>query len=125
MISSKALVYPPPNQIYTFTQFPLTQTKVLILGQDPYHGPSQAHGLSFSVNKGIKPPPSLLNIFKELENEDLGFLRPNHGCLLGWATQGVLLLNASLTVTSGDAGSHSNFGWQEFTVRENFIISPG
>ena len=88
--------------------------KVVILGQDPYHGPGQAHGLCFSVNKGIKKPPSLENIFKELKN-DLNIEIPRHGNLEGWARQGVLLLNATLTVRAYKAGSHQGKGWEQFT----------
>ena len=87
---------------------------MVILGQDPYHGPQQAHGLSFSVRKGVKPPPSLLNIFKEMES-DLGCARPNHGCLQGWADQGVLLLNTTLTVREGAPKSHAGHGWETLT----------
>jgi uracil-DNA glycosylase len=93
---------------------PLENTKVVILGQDPYHGPNQAHGLSFSVNYGIKPPPSLVNIYKELHT-DVGFSVPNHGNLTEWAKQGVLLLNATLTVRAGEPASHQKKGWEQFT----------
>ena len=93
---------------------PLDQVRVVILGQDPYHGPGQAHGLCFSVPQGVRPPPSLLNIFKELES-DLGLTRPNHGHLEHWARQGVLLLNSVLTVESGLAASHKDRGWERFT----------
>ena len=89
-------------------------TKICIIGQDPYHGVGQAHGLSFSVRKGVAPPPSLLNIFKELE-DDLGIKRPTTGCLEPWAKQGVLLLNSVLTVRANHAASHRNLGWEEFT----------
>lgn len=89
-------------------------TKVLILGQDPYHGPNQAHGLAFSVNPGIKTPPSLLNMYKELKDE-LGLYIPNNGYLVPWAEQGVLLLNTALTVRAGEANSHSGMGWEIFT----------
>ena len=95
---------------------PLSQTKVCIIGQDPYHGPGQAHGLAFSVKPGIAIPPSLLNIYKELE-VDFGCPIPHHGCLTNWAKQGVLLLNAVLTVRGGEAGSHRNIGWESFTSR--------
>ncbi|RKO88360.1 uracil-DNA glycosylase [Blyttiomyces helicus] len=112
----KSVIYPAPNEIYSFTKLPLDSIKVVILGQDPYHGPDQAHGLSFSVKKGVRIPPSLFNIYKELEN-DLGsaFSRPNHGFLDGWASEGVLLLNAALTVRKGDAASHRSIGWARFT----------
>ena len=93
---------------------PLNTVRVVILGQDPYHGPGQAHGLCFSVGPGVRPPPSLLNIFKELES-DLGIPRPSHGFLEHWAQQGVLLLNSVLTVESGLAASHKNKGWERFT----------
>lgn len=93
---------------------PLDKVRGVILGQDPYHGPGQAHGLCFSVRPGVRPPPSLLNIFKELES-DLGIPRPNHGFLEHWAQQGVLLLNSVLTVESGLAASHKDKGWERFT----------
>ena len=108
-------VYPPMEDIYNalrVTQY--ASTKVVILGQDPYHGPGQAHGLSFSVRPGVQPPPSLLNIFKEMES-DIGCVRPNHGCLLGWAEQGVLLLNTTLTVAQGRPKSHAGHGWETLT----------
>lgn len=89
--------------------------RVVILGQDPYHGPGQAHGLCFSVRRGVSPPPSLLNMFKELESDVEGFVRPQHGELTGWASQGVLLLNAVLTVRRGEANSHKDRGWEEVT----------
>ncbi|KAJ3030715.1 hypothetical protein HDV00_008734 [Rhizophlyctis rosea] len=106
-----------PHEIYTFTKCPLTKVKVVILGQDPYHGPGQAHGLCFSVKKPVRPPPSLVNIFSELRT-DLGadrFQTPAHGCLEGWCTEGVLLLNASLTVRRGEPNSHATIGWAKFT----------
>tara|TARA_A100001011_G_C14235993_1_gene811057 strand:+ start:118 stop:795 length:678 start_codon:yes stop_codon:yes gene_type:complete len=111
----KKIIYPPGNKI--FNAFQLTKfekLKVVILGQDPYHGIGQAHGLSFSVEQGIKPPPSLNNIFKELES-DLGLKRPDHGNLEKWAQQGVLLLNSILTVEKGSPGSHTKKGWEIFT----------
>jgi uracil-DNA glycosylase len=108
-------IYPPKNLIFNaFEQTPFDKVKVLIIGQDPYHGPNQAHGLCFSVNKGIKAPPSLVNIFKEL-NADLGIPFPTHGCLLSWAQQGVMLLNTTLTVQSGKPLSHARRGWEQFT----------
>jgi uracil-DNA glycosylase len=108
-------IYPPKNLIFNaFYQTPFNSVKVLIVGQDPYHGPDQAHGLSFSVPKGVKPPPSLQNIFKELET-DVHLPRPNHGCLLSWAKQGVMLLNATLTVRQGEPLSHHGRGWERFT----------
>ena len=111
----KKTIYPPGNKI--FNAFQLTkfeEVKVVILGQDPYHGIGQAHGLSFSVEQGIKPPPSLKNIFKELEY-DLGLKQPEHGNLEKWAHQGVLLLNSILTVERGNPGSHAKKGWEIFT----------
>lgn len=108
-------VYPPMEDIYNALRAtPYASTKVVILGQDPYHGPGQAHGLSFSVRPGVQPPPSLLNIFKEMES-DIGCARPNHGCLLGWAEQGVLLLNTTLTVAQGRPKSHAGYGWETLT----------
>ena len=108
-------VYPPMEDIYNALRVtPYASTKVVILGQDPYHGPGQAHGLSFSVRPGVQPPPSLLNIFKEMES-DIGCARPNHGCLLGWAEQGVLLLNTTLTVAQGRPKSHARPCWETLT----------
>ncbi|MBS0623626.1 MAG: uracil-DNA glycosylase [Verrucomicrobia bacterium] len=108
-------VYPPQNQVFAaFDHTPYKEVKVVIMGQDPYHGEGQAHGLSFSVPKGVKPPPSLKNIFKEL-NQDLSIPIPNHGCLVDWAKQGVLLLNAVLTVRKGKPQSHAHQGWEIFT----------
>jgi uracil-DNA glycosylase len=108
-------IYPPRELIFNaFYQTPFDQVKVLIMGQDPYHGAGQAHGLSFSVPKGIKPPPSLQNIFKELE-ADLHIPKPSHGCLLSWARQGILLLNATLTVRQSEPLSHHGRGWERFT----------
>lgn len=110
-----AAVFPPGPQIFhAFQATPFEQVKVVILGQDPYHGHGQAHGLSFSVPVGVPVPPSLLNMYKELE-ADLGLPRPDHGCLLPWARQGVLLLNAVLTVEEGRAGAHQGRGWEGFT----------
>ncbi|MET0889308.1 uracil-DNA glycosylase [Stenotrophomonas sp. SAM-B] len=110
-----AQVFPPGPQIFAaFDATPFDQVKVVILGQDPYHGQGQAHGLSFSVMPGVPVPPSLLNIYKEIE-ADLGIPRPDHGCLLPWAHRGVLLLNAVLTVEAGNAGSHQRRGWEGFT----------
>ena len=108
-------VYPPAKLIFNaFDKTPFSQTKVVILGQDPYHGPGQAHGLCFSVPQGIPPPPSVQNIFKELHT-DLGIPIPNHACLERWAEQGVFLLNAALTVRASEPTSHSQIGWQIFT----------
>ena len=108
-------VYPPNALIFNaFNLTPFNAVKVVILGQDPYHGAGQAMGLSFSVPRGVKIPPSLQNIYKEIY-DDLGIVEPNSGDLSYWAKQGVLLLNATLSVSAGQANSHSNFGWQEFT----------
>jgi len=110
-----ARIYPAARNIFAaFDATPFDAVKVVILGQDPYHGPGQAHGLCFSVQPGVAVPPSLDNMFKELER-DLGIPRPDHGCLLPWARQGVLLLNAVLTVEEGRAGAHANKGWEGFT----------
>jgi uracil-DNA glycosylase len=110
-------VYPPGPLIFNaLNTTPLDQVKVVILGQDPYHGNGQAHGLSFSVLKGIKPPPSLRNMFKEL-HESLGIIQPDHGELTEWAQQGVLLLNTTLTVRASTPKSHAGHGWEEFTGR--------
>ncbi|XP_033633272.1 uracil-DNA glycosylase-like [Asterias rubens] len=109
-------IYPPANQVYTWTNMcPVRDVKVVILGQDPYHGPGQAHGLCFSVQKGVPNPPSLANMFKELSNDIEGFQKPSHGDLTGWARQGVLLLNAVLTVEAHRANSHKDKGWETFT----------
>lgn len=109
------IIYPKGREIFAaFNHTPFDKVKVVILGQDPYHGAGQAHGLSFSVPEGIKPPPSLINIYKEL-NSDIGFQIPSHGNLTKWAEQGVLLLNATLTVRANQAGSHQNKGWENFT----------
>lgn len=109
------VIYPPSALIFNaYKHTPFEQVRVVIIGQDPYHGPEQAHGLSFSVPKGIKPPPSLVNIFKEL-SADLGITKPNSGDLSPWAKQGVLLLNATLTVEQANAGSHQKRGWETFT----------
>lgn len=108
-------VYPAPDEEFAALHLtPYSEVKVLILGQDPYHGPGQAHGLCFSVRRGVEPPPSLRNIFAELR-DDLGVEPPEHGNLEGWARQGVLLLNATLTVRARQAGSHQNKGWETFT----------
>lgn len=110
-----AVIYPPGGQIFNaLNTTPLSEVKVVILGQDPYHGPGQAHGLCFSVQPGVPAPPSLVNIFKELE-QDLGCTPPRHGYLQAWAERGVLLLNAVLTVERGQAGSHRDKGWEQFT----------
>jgi uracil-DNA glycosylase len=114
-------VFPPAEQVFAaFQRTPPTQVKVVILGQDPYHGPGQAHGLCFSVPEGVALPPSLRNIFKELQ-ADQGTPAPRQGCLFSWADQGVLLLNTTLTVRSGEAGSHQGQGWEQFT--DQVIVS--
>jgi uracil-DNA glycosylase len=113
--SQGKIIYPPGSFIFNaFNTTPFDKVKVVILGQDPYHGPGQAHGLCFSVPNGVQPPPSLINIFKEL-HDDIGINIPNHGNLTYWAQQGVFLLNASLTVRAGDPMSHSKIGWAIFT----------
>ena len=110
-------IYPDMYNIFeALKRTSYARTKVVLLGQDPYHGPGQAHGLAFSVPKGVAPPPSLQNIFKELAR-DLGIPAPAHGCLEPWADQGVLLLNTTLTVRRGQAGSHQGKGWEKFTDR--------
>ena len=109
------IIYPPESDIFNaLNSTPFDKVKVVILGQDPYHGVGQAHGLCFSVPPGVKPPPSLINIFKEL-NKSMGMAIPEHGCLQSWAEQGVLLLNATLTVEQAQAGSHQGKGWEQFT----------
>jgi uracil-DNA glycosylase len=113
--SQGKIIYPAGSMIFNaFNTTPPDKIKVVILGQDPYHGPGQAHGLSFSVNHGVPTPPSLVNIFKELHH-DLGLKIPSHGNLSGWAQQGVFLLNTSLTVRAGEPMSHAKIGWAEFT----------
>lgn len=108
-------IYPPGSLIFNaFDKTPFNKVKVVLLGQDPYHGPGQAHGLCFSVPDGVPPPPSLQNMYKEL-NKDIGMPIPNTGNLTKWATQGVFLLNAALTVRAGEANSHAKIGWHEFT----------
>lgn len=124
-------IYPPQNLIFNaFNRTPVDKVKVVILGQDPYHGRGQAHGLSFSVPNGIKPPPSLVNIYKELVS-DLGISIPTHGSLEKWADQGVLLLNTTLTVRANSPRSHFKKGWEQFTdaairnlsqTRENIVF---
>jgi uracil-DNA glycosylase len=117
------IIYPPGSLLFNaFNLTPLNKVKVVILGQDPYHGKGQAHGLSFSVLEGIKPPPSLANIYKELK-ADIGMEIPTHGNLTSWAEQGVLLLNASLTVRDGEPMSHAKIGWAKFTNAVIEIIS--
>lgn len=118
------VIYPPQKDVFNafrYTEF--NQVKVVILGQDPYHGPNQAHGLSFSVRPGIPAPPSLMNMYKELANDIPGFTIPQHGCLQSWAEQGVLLLNTVLTVEAGQAHSHANLGWETFTDRVISVLN--
>ena len=116
-------IFPPGIEFFNaFAHTPLPDVKVVILGQDPYHGEGQAHGLCFSVLPGIRPPPSLVNIFKEIETE-LGVSPPGHGYLAGWADQGVLLLNSVLSVERGKAGSHQGKGWEKFTDRVIDLIN--
>ncbi|HQU56502.1 MAG TPA: uracil-DNA glycosylase [Chitinophagaceae bacterium] len=113
--SQGKIIYPPGSQIFNaFDTTPFDKVKVVILGQDPYHGPGQANGLCFSVKKNIRIPPSLINIFKELK-DDIGLSMPSHGDLTHWAQQGVFLLNASLTVRAGEPMSHAQIGWTQFT----------
>ena len=119
----KYTLYPPGRQIFNaFQRTPFDRVKVVILGQDPYHGKGQAHGLCFSVPQGIPKPPSLVNIFKELDS-DLGIPIPEHGNLEKWADQGVLLINATLTVRDNQAGSHQKRGWETFTNRVIEVVS--
>jgi uracil-DNA glycosylase len=119
----KTRIYPPGSRIFAaFNACPFEDVKVVILGQDPYHGPKQANGLAFSVNDGVRVPPSLVNIYRELES-DLGAPPPATGNLERWAQQGVLLLNATLTVRRGSAGSHQGKGWEQFTDAAIRILS--
>lgn len=112
---SEGVVYPPVEEVFSaFSLTPYESVKVVIMGQDPYHGPGQAHGLSFSVPKGVSLPPSLKNVYKEIER-DLGFVPGEHGFLASWAKQGVFLLNAILTVRAGQPKSHHGKGWESFT----------
>lgn len=116
-------IFPPQSEIFSaFNLTPFSRVKVVILGQDPYHGKDQAHGLAFSVLPGIKTPPSLVNIFKELK-DDIGLDIPNHGCLRAWAQEGVLLLNNVLTVEESKAASHQNKGWERFTDKVIEILN--
>jgi uracil-DNA glycosylase len=122
-LAAGAIIYPKgENYFNAFNRTPLGKVKVVILGQDPYHGPGQAHGLCFSVPRGVAPPPSLLNIYKELQ-KDMGLKMPAHGCLEGWAAQGVFLLNSVLTVEQGRAGAHQGKGWERFTDRVIAILN--
>jgi uracil-DNA glycosylase len=121
--NSGKTIFPPGKQIFAaFDATPFDKVKVVILGQDPYHGPGQANGLCFSVNRCVKPPPSLVNIFKELQ-ADLNIPIPSHGDLSTWAQQGILLLNSTLTVRAHEAGSHQNKGWEIFTDKTIQAIS--
>lgn len=121
--SANKTVFPPGKQIFNaFNATPLAAVKVVILGQDPYHGPGQAHGLCFSVPEGVRPPPSLKNIFKEIHAE-LNSPVPEHGNLTAWAEQGVLLLNSVLSVESGKAASHQGQGWEQFTDRVIEVVN--
>ena len=121
--AARRVIYPPGPQIFNaFKHTPLPKVKVIILGQDPYHGPGQAHGLCFSVPEGIDIPPSLRNIYRELE-QDLGVPAPRRGCLTAWAEQGVLLLNSVLSVRRGQAASHQGRGWEQFTDRVIAVIN--
>jgi uracil-DNA glycosylase len=115
--SAGKTIFPPPNKVFAALQLtPLSEVRVVIVGQDPYHDHAQAHGLCFSVPHGVTPPPSLVNMYKELhEDPAIDFSRPNHGCLESWARQGVLLLNTSLTVRAHEAASHKGLGWEAFT----------
>ena len=114
-MAAGAIVYPLPGEwFHALDATPFDQVKVVILGQDPYHGPGQAHGLCFSVKPPVPPPPSLMNIYKELQ-ADLGLAPPSHGCLTSWAEQGVLLLNSVLTVEQAQAAAHQGKGWERFT----------
>jgi len=117
------IIYPPMPQLFNaFELTPFEQVKVVILGQDPYHGPNQAHGLCFSVQASVRPPPSLKNIFKEI-NAELGIEFAANGCLTPWAEQGVLLLNSVLTVEQNNAGSHQDKGWETFTDRAITVLN--
>ena len=116
-------IYPPPKLIFNaFEKTPFDKVKVVILGKDPYHGAGQAHGLCFSVQRGVKAPPSLVNIFKEIQT-DLGIVPPNHGCLDKWTEQGVFLLNTALTVRAAEPMSHSKIGWETFTDAVISVLS--
>lgn len=120
------VIYPPAQDVFNaFKATEFDQVKVVILGQDPYHGPQQAHGLSFSVHKGVAIPPSLVNIYKELAEDIPGFQIPQHGYLQHWAEQGVLLLNTVLTVRAGHAHSHAQLGWETFTDQVISALNEG
>jgi uracil-DNA glycosylase len=116
-------IYPRGSEFFAaFDHTPVDRVKIVILGQDPYHGPGQAHGLCFSVRPGVALPPSLINIYRELE-EDLGLAMPAHGCLTAWADRGVLLLNSVLSVERGQAASHQGRGWEQFTDRAIEVVN--
>ena len=118
-----AEIYPAMDSVFhALDLVPLDQVRAVILGQDPYHGPGQAHGLSFSVPKGVRVPPSLVNVYREIEN-DIGVAPPRHGCLEAWARQGVLLLNSVLTVERGKPASHQGKGWERFTNAVIRVVS--
>lgn len=122
-LDQNKIIYPEFSEIFSaFNTTPFDQTKAVILGQDPYHGPNQAHGLSFSVRKNLKIPPSLRNIYQEL-NSDINLEIPKHGCLKSWAQNGVLLLNSVLSVRKGEAGSHQKKGWELFTDKAIKILN--
>ncbi|MCE9679371.1 uracil-DNA glycosylase [Shewanella sp. AS1] len=117
-------IYPAASDVFTaFKLTPLEKVRVVLIGQDPYHGEGQAHGLCFSVQPGIKPPPSLVNIYKELATDIAGFTPPEHGYLAKWAEQGVLMLNTILTVEQGKAHSHAKSGWETFTDRSLSLLN--
>jgi len=120
--AGKILFPASPHCFNALNSTPLDQVRVVILGQDPYHGPGQAHGLCFSVRPEVPPPPSLVNMFKEIQS-DLGIAPPDHGCLQPWAEQGVLLLNSVLTVVQGQAGAHQGRGWETFTDRVIEVVN--
>ncbi len=122
-IQERKVIYPKPREFFAaFNATPFDKVRVVILGQDPYHGPGQAHGLSFSVQPGVRPPPSLLNIYKELKS-DLGITPAKHGYLKSWAEQGVLLLNSVLSVEANQPASHKNRGWEKFTDRVIHVLN--
>jgi uracil-DNA glycosylase len=121
-----SVVFPPEADVFNaFSLTPLDQVRVVLLGQDPYHDDGQAHGLCFSVQPGIKPPPSLANVYKELVSDVADFERPSHGHLVGWARQGVLMLNAVLTVEAHAANSHRQRGWERFTDAAIAAVNAG
>jgi uracil-DNA glycosylase len=121
--AANKIIYPPGSEIFNaYNTTPFDKVKVVLLGQDPYHGAGQAHGLCFSVSEGIRPPPSLINIYKELQ-ADVGVTTPAHGNLSAWGSQGVFLLNASLTVRAAEPMSHAKIGWEQFTDASIKIIS--